>query len=166
MAPGPHKGRGRDREGMGRLSIKKDPAKLKYELLCLSQCNPHMPYTDMANKFGVSSVRVGQILGNRGKRGRAIRRFCRVCGNPVYIRRSLTAYRQYLCSDCYTPYKAHRVELVCEICNQPFTRKESEMRQAINHGYRRRFCSNECKGRWLGRTHSHGKRRELVAPQC
>ena len=119
------------------------------ELLRLVEKHPCMPMAEMGRRLGVSRERIRQKVRqsalNIPKGQRVKWRVCTHCGSIFHAH-----YRKIFCSDdCQ--YLEHRIPVACEVCGKIVHRLKSQV--LYQHGkrnYNHAFCSNKCKGHWLG----------------
>ena len=123
--------------------------------------NPHMSMVEIANATRISHQRVKQILDKAGLRaGKVISSYprpsCVDCGVQKPTHAGNAPYPSGMCRTC----KASRrlVTLICASCEQPFLRRDYELRaQALlrqRRGFpaqRRWYCTKQCQGSLLGR---------------
>jgi endogenous inhibitor of DNA gyrase (YacG/DUF329 family) len=99
----------------------------------------------IGNKFGHSKEWARQILQSNGMPTKHIKmpRLCSSCGKPI------TKNKTGLCFKCWA--NSHRITATCKECGKKFQKKESEIfRNELD------FCSNKCKGKYIGREYGWG----------
>jgi transcription elongation factor Elf1 len=116
--------------------------------------NPCLTGVSIARQFSISPERVRQFLTEANLPSAHFynynrRYICLNCGNEF-----VSAYPKRFCSpECRHRYYWILVE--CEVCGKLFEiRKSALLRQDQTSG---RFCSRECRGRWLGKNYGRGR---------
>ena len=113
---------------------------------------------------------LGRILGVRRQRVHAIaveenvhhllkhqrRRICTRCG------RHINATNAHLCWGCWLKeLDSRKVTCACDECGRVFTRLSYQAKK-----YKHHFCSQSCKGKYLGRHYGFHARRERREELC
>lgn len=125
------------------------------------QVNPSLTYAEIARLLGVSRERIRQVSGQRRRKPR----FCKVCREPIRLHRNgitQTAYNLRYCAECWIEAKgnrkkSHLIAFTCETCGETFFRKAGEVKRQQRNGYRVRWCSRQCHGKWLGANYGYNR---------
>ena len=123
------------------------------------EVNPALTYAEIARLLGVSRERIRQVAGRRRRNPRV----CKICGQPIHLRRNgvtQTAYSLMYCAHCWIAAKerrrnGHQVAFTCETCGKIFSRTAGVVKRMEKRGHKIRWCSRQCQGVWLGANHGH-----------
>jgi len=122
----------------------KEPNPQELKVINLRKQRPCYTLQQIGNKFGHSKEWARQILQSNGMPTKHTKmpRLCSSCGKPI------TKNKTGLCFKCWAIN--HSVTVTCK-CGKKFQRKEAEVLRTENN-----FCSNECKGKYIGKEYGWG----------
>ena len=119
-----------------------DIANTKTKVLKLLERNPALPYTILANEFGVSRERVRQIARQNGyppRRGILKPKTCLLCGKTHYTK------KQYCSHTCVYKSREKRINVTCHQCGKTVERTPGNLRSKSG----RYYCNRACFIKWM-----------------
>lgn len=117
------------------------------KIVAARKANPCLTLEAVGERFGCTREYVRQILKGKGEKTRHLitHKHCIACGNQMG--NACVSFCSRKCQYAYV-----RIPIACKECGVIFRVRASYLISRRKHGKDANFCSNKCKGIWIGKT--------------